>query len=70
MGLRNIRQKNYMMDLSTEELQKTVQKKLKNLSERDGFDLQENYLDRLISDVSTKFGIKKKTKLKLSPPMR
>ena len=66
MGLLKYKtEKLYEMNLSTEELQKTVAKEIEKIyQERDGFDLQENYLDRLISDISTKFGIKEENEIK------
>ena len=66
MGLLKYKtEKLYEMNLSTEELQKTVAKENEKIyQEREGFDLQENYLDRLISDISTKFGIKEENEIK------
>lgn len=66
MGLLKYKtEKIYEMNLSKDELQQTIAKEIEKIyMERDGFDLKENFLDRLIADISTKFGIREENEIK------
>lgn len=52
-------------NLSKEEIEKIYAEQIEKIyRQNDGYDLDENYLDKLISDLSTKFGVKEENSIK------
>ena len=55
----------YDETLSTEEIQKIVAEEIKKIyKQNDGFDLEEDILDKLVSDIASKYGVKEEDEIK------